>query len=261
MKKYLAVAVVLACSAIPGKAQFGGIVADPGQYLRDGWQLQQLISSYNQAVSQYQLMQNMVQTLKNMPSRYQSVLSQWRGFSNTNIYNNTSAWTGAANSGSNVPGAYSQVTNPLQTYLGSIFASMSPDAQGRVMNRVATIELQDGANQTAMEELGQIRQNGQQASQQLSNLQNDTFGGSLDTQLQVSQQNAAAAITQAQLQTDTNRLLVSVAEQQVLASKAARDEAAVALATDAQAKATGPTFAQESFSGAGAAMDAYKPVN
>ena len=83
----------------------------------------------------------------------------------------------------------------------------------------------DGANDTALEAVGAIRGNAQNLESQLNNLEQDSLSGdpNLNTEVQVLNKiNATNVLTLRSLQ-DTNKLLASLLEQQVILSKQQRE--------------------------------------
>ena len=116
----LAIAALLLLPAV-SQAQFGfgGIVYDPTNYanavLRYNQlvqQLAQLRQTYQQVLNQYNLALQMSKSLENMPARYRATFSQWRSFTATDLYGNTSGWVAAVNgAGAQTVGpAYQQAT-------------------------------------------------------------------------------------------------------------------------------------------------------
>jgi hypothetical protein len=119
----------------------GDIVFDPSnfaqaveQVIRLEQQTLQLIRSYEMLRLQYeQLVRSARRVPVDMAARYRAALTPWRTSSATNTYGTTAPWVLAANSGLNIPGAYSQVTEPLRAY-GLAFDA--PLSVGRVQTPV-----------------------------------------------------------------------------------------------------------------------------
>src|SRR6266851_10103401 len=104
---------------------FGGIVYDPTnyhnavlRYIQLQQQLAQLRQTYQQVWNHYQLALQMSRNLQNMPARYRAAFSQWRSFTASDLYGNTTPWVGAVNGAGpqTVSPAYQQAIVPLLTY-------------------------------------------------------------------------------------------------------------------------------------------------
>ncbi len=235
-KRVLAVLLVLGLCVGTAYAQFsfGGIVYDPTNYanavLRYRQLVQQLIQlqqTYRQIVSQYNLAVRMAQNLQNMPARYRAQFSQWRNVVAPNTYGNTGTWVNGMNTGlgGSVNTGYLQATTPLLQYNGQFLASMIPDEQNRVKSQYASVELSDGSNVTAMATIGAIRENAQMIQNQINNLEQDSLSSDPNLNSEVSVLNKINATNVLTLRTlqDSNKLLLSLLEQNVIAAKQQRD--------------------------------------
>jgi hypothetical protein len=232
-KKILIVLLVAGLSVGTASAQFGfgGIVYDPTNYhnaLLRYFQLQQhlaeLQKSYAQLVSQYNLAMQMARNLKNMQTRYHAQFSQWRNGSALDAFGNTAGWITGVNTG-NVGGGYQLSTTELLPYNSNHLSGMDANELSRVRSQYATVELTDGANVTAMATLGSIRSNALNLETQMGSLENDSLSGDADLNSEVSvlnKINAANVLTLRSIQ-DSNKLLASLLEQQVVASKQQRE--------------------------------------
>jgi hypothetical protein len=244
-KKLLIVLVVGVFCVGTASAQFGfgGIVYDPTNYqnaLLRYYQLQQqliqLRNSYSQLVSHYQLALQMAKNLQNMPARYRAQFSQWRNVTAADNYSNTGTWVNGANSGQldTVLTGYRQSTTPLGIYDQTAISGMNTEELARVKSQYASVELSDGANTTALATIGAIRNYAQVLEGQLSNLEQDSFSGDsdLNSEVQVLNKiNAANVLTLRSIQ-DSNKLLASLLEQQVISAKQQRETTTNAINTD-----------------------------
>jgi hypothetical protein len=225
-------------------AQFGsGIVYDPTNYhnaLLRYYQLEQqliqLRNSYAQLVAQYRLSLEMARNLQNMPARYRAQFSQWRNGMAVDTYSNTSGWVRGANSGliPTVLAGYQQATTRLATYDPNVLAGMTADELARVKSQYASVELTDGANTTSLATIGSIRGNAQTLETRINNLEQDSLSGdpSLNSEVQVLNKiNAANVLTLRSIQ-DSNKLLASLLEQQIIIAKQQREMATNAINTD-----------------------------
>ena len=213
-------------------AQLGsGIVYDPTNYqnaLLRYYQLRQhllqLEKTYIQVVAQYNLALRMSQGIQNMPARYRARFSQWRNGSALNTFGNTSGWITGVNTG-NVGAGYRQSTTELSPYDPGHLSAMDPFEFSRVRSQYASVQLADGANETAMAAVGSIRGSASQVQTQIGNLESDSLSNSPDLNSEVSvlnKINVANILTLRSLQ-DSNKLLASLLEVQTILAKQQRE--------------------------------------
>jgi hypothetical protein len=227
---------LIAGTIAPLSAQFfGGIVYDPTNYanavLRYGQlqqQLAQLITTYQQIRTQYLLLFQQSQLLPvSMVARYKSLPSPWLPLTAPNAYGTTTSWILTANSGPGAGTAYALATQPLLTYGGAL-GRLSAEEAARVRTRYDRLELADGSLAHALEALGYLR--GHQTSMETTvrNLEDDTYASDAgrNTQIAVLNKINAVGVTEARLAKDTNNVLVSLLEQQVLEATERREAAA-----------------------------------
>jgi hypothetical protein len=247
-KKILAALLALGLCVGTAFAQFG-IVYDPTNYanaiLRYSQlvqQLAQLQQTYTQIVQQYNLAVQMAKSIQNMPARYEAQFSQWRNVVAPDAYGNTGTWVSGMNTG--LPGSvntgYQQATTPLLQYNSQSLAGMTPDELNRVQSQYASVELSDGSNVTAMATIGAIRDNAQTIQTQINNLEQDSLSSDPDLNSEVSVLNKISAANVLTLRTlqDSNKLLVSLLEQNVIAAKQQREVTANSINTDINRQAT-----------------------
>jgi len=232
-RKLPAVLLVLVLCVGTASAQFGfgGIVYDPTnyhnavlRYVQLQQQLTQLKNSYAQLVSQYNLALEMSKNLQNMPARYRALFSQWTNTAAEDTYGNTAAWIKGIGSG-NVGSGYQQATTELLPYNAATLSGMAPDELARVQSQYASVELADGANTTAIETIGAIRNSAQNIQTQIGNLEQDSLSGdpSLNTEVSVLNKiNVAGVLTLRTLQ-DSNKILASLLEEQTILAKQQRE--------------------------------------
>ncbi len=245
-KKIFIALLVVGLSVSTTSAQFGGVVYDPTNYhnaLLRYFQLQQhlveLQKSYAQLVSQYNLALQMARNIQNMQARYRAQFSQWRSGSALNTFGNTSGWITGINTG-NVSGGYQLSTTQLFPYNPDHLSGMDVNELSRVRSQYASVELADGANLTAMATLGSIRNNALNLEMQMGNLERDSFSADSDLNTEVSvlnKINAANVLTLRSIQ-DSNKLLASLLEQQVVSSKQQREMTTNSINADIARQAT-----------------------
>jgi hypothetical protein len=238
-RRILAAVLALVLTApvvVPVSAQiFGGVVFDPTNYanavLRYGQlqqQLAQLVTTYLQIRTEYLLLLEQSQLLPvNMVARYKSLASPWLPFTAPTAYGTTAPWILTANTGPGAAGAYALATQPLLAYGGAL-GRLSAEEAARVRARYDRLELADGSIAHALEALGYLR--GHQTSMEttMRNLEDDTYATDVDrnTQIAVLNKINAVGMTEARLAKDTNNVLVSLLEQQVLEATEHREGAA-----------------------------------
>jgi hypothetical protein len=135
---------------------------------------------------------------------------------------------------------YQQATTPLLQFNGQFLAGMTPDELNRVKSQYASVELSDGSNVTAMATIGAIRDNAQMIQNQINNLEQDSLSGdpNLNTEVSVLNKiNATNVLTLRTLQ-DSNKLLLSLLEQNVIAAKQQREATANSINADITRQAT-----------------------
>jgi hypothetical protein len=231
-KKILLAVLAIGLAVGTASAQFGsGIVYDPTNYhnaLLRYYQLQQhlveLQQTYAKVLAHYNLALQMARNLQNMQSRYRALFSQWRNGSALNTFGNTAGWITGVNTG-NIGGGYQLATTQLFPYSPNHLAGMDANELSRVRSQYASVQLQDGANLTAMATLGAIRGNALNVEARVGNLESDSFSSDSDLNSEVSvlnKINAANMLTLRSVQ-DSNKLLASLLEQQIVASKQQRE--------------------------------------
>lgn len=233
----ITLSVILTAPVAYGLLGFGVVVYDPINGLRLVAQLSQLEQQYAQLVQTYQMVTNQYNQMiwmakmipANLRARYQALATPWRNTSATNTYGTTGAWITAIDSGIGVPSGYAQATRPLPAY-GAALSNIPADQLPRVETQYATVELTDGANLAGMDLLGRLRANAPQVENSIQSLENDTLSTypNLNTETAVLNKiNSADLITLRNTQ-DTNKLLATLAEQQIIEAKRKRDAEAAA---------------------------------
>ena len=240
MKKKLALGVcLLAALAAPALAilGLGDIVFDPTSYGELVNQFIQLEQEYVQLVQTYQMIQNQYnqmlfmaqQVPVNMLARYRALATPWTNSNATNIYGTTGGWTSGINTGMGVSGGYATATLPLGTY-GAGLANIPADQVGQINTAYATVELADGANIAGMQTLGSLRANAPAVESAIQNLENDSLSSDPNMNSEVALLNKIGAANVIGLRNgqDTNKLLGTLAEEQIIATKRQRDAEAQA---------------------------------
>ena len=273
MKKLLLIAVMastLAVAPTVAHAQFGlGIVYDPTNYanalLRYSQlvqQLNQLRATYDQVLNQYNLALQMSRNIPNMATRYAATWTPWRYANAQDAYGNTSTWINGMNSGilSTVLNGYQKATNTFIKYTPELLSAMPPDEVQRVQSAAATVQLVDGAAQSAMQMIGNIRANAMNTTNTINNILNDSLSNNpnLNSEVAVLNKVNATSVLSLQNAQDTNKLLVALLEQQTILSKQARDLATNITNADISRRQNSADFGQQLTRGLGQTLNTYR---
>jgi hypothetical protein len=246
-KKLLIGLLVASFSVGAASAQFGsGIVYDPTnyhnavlRYLQLEQHLMQLQQTYAKVLAHYNLALQMARSVQNMPARYRAPFSQWRNGSALDTFGNTGGWITGMNTGT-IGGGYQLATTHLLPYNPDHLSTMDANELSRVRSQYASVQLADGANLTAIETIGSIRNRASNVEAQMTNLENDSFSGDADLNTEVSvlnKINAASVLTLRSIQ-DSNKLLTSLLEQQVVSAKQQREITTNAINADIERRAS-----------------------
>jgi hypothetical protein len=280
-------AVVLALSPM-AHAQFGsGIVYDPTQsahalqQIEQGEsQLQKWATELNnwqqhllkeaqiyttaeqtrtQIVTMYNLAYQMATMPQNLEARYKADWAQWQSLAAPpNVYGNTSPLVNALNFGG-LPQAqqgYNSAFVQVQSYPSGNYSSLDSRTQATVANQYATSELAQSTTTNTLATLGTIRTDAQAFAAKLANLESDTF--STDPSQQTS--NAllgkinSATLLQIHSQQDTNQLLMTSIQQQLIAQKQQIDAQNRSLNNSVYFQQTFPTTMQNITNGVSDSM-------
>jgi len=229
MKKRIAVTLlVVIFLAAPLQAIFGvgDIVFDPTSYANAILMMGQLVKSYEQLQSQFTLQTFLATAVPvNMASRYQTPAATWQQLQVPNDrFGNLSAWTQQVNQGGQASGAYNSASIQLNPY-GSGFAQLTSDEQTKAASQYASVELADGTNIGSMQTIGQLRANASATDQALAGLESDSLSSdpAMNSEIAILNKINAAAVANIRSTRDTNQVLISLLEQQLVDSKQRRD--------------------------------------
>jgi hypothetical protein len=232
MKRIALTAVLVIGLVSVAWAQFA--VFDPANYanalLRYAeleQQYAQLVTTYQQIRTQYLLLKQQAQGVPvDMNTRYRSMPTPWLPFIATTAYGTTAGWILTANNGHDAAAGYALATQPLGTY-GSAMARLSADEQALVQARYDRVQLTDASITHGLEALGFLRGHQMSVETTIRNLEDDTYSSdpSFNTQVAVLNKLNATTVTSARLAKDTNNVLVSLLEQQLLEATDQREAA------------------------------------
>ena len=216
----------------------GDIVFDPSNYVEALQQLYQMQQQYVQLVESYQMIRNQYNQLVwmarqvpvNMAARYRALVTPWQNSAASNTYGTTGGWITGINSGQGVTTGYSQATEPLRAY-GAALANVPGDQLDRLKTNYGTVELSDGANLSAIGTIGRLRANAPAVESAIQGLEDDSLSNDpeMNTEIAVLNKINAANLIAVRNTQDTNKLLVALAEHEIIDSKQLRDAEAQAI--------------------------------
>jgi type IV secretion system protein TrbJ len=245
----------------------GDIVYDPTNYaqaLQRYFQLQQqyaqLVQTYAMIRSQYDQMIWMAKQVPvNMVARYRALSTPWLNSSAANTYGTTGSWTTGINTGLSAAAGYAAAIQQLESY-GAALGNVPADQLARVKSNYATVELTDGANVTSIETIGRMRANAPAVETAIQNLESDSLSASPDmnTEIAVLNKINAADLIAVRNTQDANKLLVALAEQQIIDAKRTRDAEAQAINNHIRFMTDGKAALAAQAAGASQAMLAWR---
>jgi hypothetical protein len=163
------------------------------------------------------------------------------------------------NTGFGVEAGYSGAAQPLGSY-GAALGNIPTDQLSRVKTNYATVELTDGANLSGMETIGHLRANSRAVELAIQDLEDDSLSSNPDMNTEIAvlnKINAAHLITVRNTQ-DTNKLLVALAEEQIIDAKRKRDAEAQAINNHIRFVGEGKAVMAAQAAGASEAMLAWR---
>jgi len=270
MKRKLTVvvcALAVVCAPALAFLGVGDVVYDPSNYALALQRLIRLEQQYTQLVQTYQMITNQYNQMRwmaqmnpvNMIMRYRVPSIPWGMSSATNVYGTSGDWISGINSGLGVLQGYLNATRSLGSYGGAL-GNIPADQLPRIKTSYATVELTDAANLNAMATIGQLRANAPAVSAALQGLEEDSLSSNplMNTEVAVLNKiNAANMVTVRNTQ-DTNKLLVALAEQQIVDAKRKRDTEAQAINDHIQFMAQGRSVMSDQAANASSAMLAWR---
>lgn len=267
-KRFLVLAALTIGLATPALAIFGlgDIVFDPTSYGELIQQLLQMQQEYSQLVQTYLVIQSQYQQMLfmaqedpvNMLTRYRAAATPWVNSSATNIYGTSGGWITGITSGLGVASGYSAATQPLGVY-GSALNNI-PTGLSRVGTSYATVELTDGANLAGMQTLGRMRANAPAVESSIENMESDSLSSdpNMNTEIAVLNKINAADVIALRNGQDGNKLLATLAEEQIIEAKRKRDAEAQAFNNHIQFMVQGQAAMASQAAGASEAMLAWQ---
>jgi hypothetical protein len=214
MKKLMSVAILLIATTIPGVAQIAVVdVASVRQQVQQLLQMQKELVQLQQMYALYQQQFNLLnaeaQSLKGLPNRYRYTFGNWQQFVAGNQYGNTNNWASGITTGD---------ANSIQTGFRSLLPTIqpvdvtaTPQAQQDWRQQYGLMQLQDASLMTGMKTIGDLRNNMQQNTRMLAQLEADATSSdpSLQSAKALQQKTLVALLLMIHTLQDTNRALAS----------------------------------------------------
>lgn len=245
----------------------GDIVFDPTNWAESIRQLAQMEQQYEQLVrtyetvgNQYEHMRRMAQQVPvNMNARYRVLATPWRTSTAADLYGTSGGWVSGINTGVGVVSGYLRAVQRLADY-GSALGNIPADQLERVKTSYSTVELTDGANQHTMETLGRLRANAPGVERSIQGLEDDALSSdpNMNTEVALLNKLGAASVIGLRSAQDTNKLLVALAEAQVIDAKRKRDAEAQAINNHIRFMKEAKAAITEQSAGTSAAMRAWR---
>jgi hypothetical protein len=214
MKKLISVAILLLATTIPGTAQIAVLdVASVRQQVQQLLQMQKELVQLQQMYALYQQQFNLLnaeaQSLKGLPNRYRYTFANWQQFVAGNQYGNTNNWASGITTGD---------ANSIQTGFRNLLPTIqpvdvtaTPQAQQDWRQQYGLMQLQDASLMTGMKTIGDLRNNMQQNTRVLAQLEADATSSdpSLQSAKALQQKTLVAMLLMIHTLQDTNRALAS----------------------------------------------------
>ena len=212
-------------------------------------QYNQLVQTYNQITTELHQIQFNATRLKN-PQRFATVFTRWTQSSAPNNSGLTGQWVQGINSALG-GGGYRPSTLGL-TPQAHLLSTPS-------LYEYANLEIADGANGHTLDVLGNIRSNSGSVQNTINGLEADALANDDQdhSEIQVLDRVAAANVIALRNQQDTNKLLVTLAEQRALETKRLRDGEAQALNEQVSFIQNAPAVMAGGTAGLTSAMTSY----
>jgi hypothetical protein len=214
MKKLISVVILLLATTIPGAAQIAVVdVASVRQQVQQLLQMQKELVQLQQMYALYQQQFNLLnaeaQSLKGLPNRYRYTFANWQQFVAGNQYGNTNNWASGITTGD---------ANSIQTGFRNLLPTIqpvdvtaTPQAQQDWRQQYGLTQLQDASLMTGMKTIGDLRNNMQQNTRVLAQLEADATSSdpSLQSAKALQQKTLVALLLMIHTLQDTNRALAS----------------------------------------------------
>jgi conjugal transfer/entry exclusion protein len=222
-KKILSAAVLVL--VVAGTVSAGIPVFDYTNWVLGFERLLELQRQYQQIKLQYEHLKRMAETVPvDMWNIYHVPKSIWRRLEVEDPFGVTSGWTRAANEAASVLQGYREAGYALKRY-GAGLSQVTSEVQQRAKVDYGNVALVDGSNVAGLELIGYLRLMARARESALDRLERDTLSKdpAMNTEIAVLNKLGASALMQLRAAQETNQLLASVLERQIVDSKRRRD--------------------------------------
>src|SRR5262249_27477074 len=147
----------------------------------------------------------------------------------------------------------------LQTY-SPVWSSMNASQQDFIARNYATVELSDGITVNSLNQLGQIRGHASTVETAIDALEDDSLSDDPDVNTEVgvlNKINASGIIADRNSQ-DTNKLLASLLDHQMIEAKSRRDSEVQSINNDIALQQFAPAIDSQHLTGATAVLTTYR---
>jgi hypothetical protein len=147
----------------------------------------------------------------------------------------------------------------LQDY-DAVWSELPPGSRDRITRDYATLELADGSSINSMAMLGTIRGSAPAVENAITQLETDSLSDveDLNTEVGILNKINAAGLIAVRNSQDTNKLLASVLDHQLVETKARRDAAVQSITNDLALRRMAPVLADQHLSGTTAVLTTYR---
>jgi hypothetical protein len=223
MRKQILIPIVLAYIPTTVLAQVFGptIVFDPTVAGRVVTEIAQIVKLYNTATQTYNQIAYNASWFTNK-SRWMGIATQVVNSNTRSVFGETGGWNPAVTAGINIPGVWSAATYGVHP---PPFWSSFPVGASSTSANIASVNVADGMTQAAMLAIANSRSNQPANDLALSNLEatsQDTGSGANSEVQQLNLLTSGTVLANRQHE-DSNALLTTIAEQQILTNKIQRD--------------------------------------
>src|SRR6516164_5233802 len=223
MRKRILIASLAASLPPMVLAQIFGptIVYDPTQSAHVVTEIARIVQLYKTATQTYNQIAYNAAWFTNK-SRWLGIATQVVNSNTRSIFGETSGWNPAVTTGVNIPDAWSTATygiHPPPFYAGFPLGASSISAN------IASINVADGMTEAAMIAIANSRRNQPSNDRALSDLEATSQDAGSGSNSEIEQLNllTSGTVLANRQQEDSNALLTTIAEQQILMNKVQRD--------------------------------------
>ena len=223
MRKRILIPILLASIPASLIAQIFGptIVFDPTVSGRVLTEIAQIVKLYNTATQTYNQIAYNARWFTNK-SRWLGIATQVVNSNTRSVFGETDGWNSAVTAGINIPGVWNAATYGIHP--PPFYASFPLGASSTSAN-IASVNVADGMTQAAMLAIANSRSNQPANDLALSNLEaiSQDTGTGANSEVQQLNLLTSGTVLENRQQEDSNALLTTIAEQQILTNKVQRD--------------------------------------